>query len=85
MSFATRSGKTSRSPSVSVVVNCYGKNCLIQLKALSELISHRQSGVNNMSKEHKNKRDDKKKPALSPKEKKAAKLAKKDAKNVLGN
>jgi hypothetical protein len=30
-----------------------------------------------MSKEHKNKRDAKKKSALSPKEKKAAKLAKK--------
>ena len=38
-----------------------------------------------MSKEHKNKRDTKKKSALSPKEKKAAKLAKKDAKNILGN
>lgn len=31
-----------------------------------------------MSKEHKDKRDTKKKAALSPKEKKAAKLAKKD-------
>ena len=39
-----------------------------------------------MSKEHKNKRDAKKKSALSPKEKKAAKLAKKsNTKNVLGN
>ena len=38
-----------------------------------------------MSKEHKNKRDTKKKPTLSPKEKKAAKLTKKDTKNVLGN
>ncbi len=38
-----------------------------------------------MSKEHKNKRAEKKKPAMSPKEKKAAKLAKKDSKNVLGN
>ena len=38
-----------------------------------------------MSKEHKNKRDTKKKAALSPKEKKAAKLAKKDTKNILGN
>jgi hypothetical protein len=38
-----------------------------------------------MSKEHKNKRDTKKKPAMSPKEKKAEKLAKKDSKNVLGN
>ena len=38
-----------------------------------------------MSKEHKNKRDTKKKPAMSPKEKKAEKLAKKDTKNVLGN
>jgi hypothetical protein len=38
-----------------------------------------------MSKEHKNKRDAKKKPALTHKEKKAAKLVKKDTKNVLGN
>ena len=39
-----------------------------------------------MSKEHKNKRDAKKKPAMSPKEKKAEKLAgKKDIRNVLGN
>jgi|TARA_B110000977_G_scaffold75131_1_gene101413 hypothetical protein len=37
-----------------------------------------------MSKEHKNKRDVKKKPALSPKDKKAAKAAKKDSKNVSG-
>jgi len=33
----------------------------------------------------KNKRDIKKKPALSPKEKKAAKNDEKDTKNVLGN
>jgi hypothetical protein len=32
-----------------------------------------------MSKEHKNKRE------MSPKEKKAAKLAKKDTRNILGN
>jgi hypothetical protein len=41
--------------------------------------------VNNMSKEHKNKRDTKKKPAMTPKEKKAAKKEKKDTNNVLGN
>ena len=38
-----------------------------------------------MSKEHKNKRDAKKKPALSPKEKKVAKQLKKDTRNVLRN
>ena len=38
-----------------------------------------------MSKEHKNKRDAKKKPALSPKEKKAAKQGKKEARDILGN
>jgi hypothetical protein len=38
-----------------------------------------------MSKEHKNKRDTKKKPAMTPKEKKAAKKGKKDTNNVLGN
>lgn len=38
-----------------------------------------------MSKEHKNKRDSKKKAVMSPKEKKAAKQAKKETKDVLGN
>jgi hypothetical protein len=38
-----------------------------------------------MSKEHKNKRDEKKKAVMSPKEKKAAKAAKKDTRNILGN
>jgi len=38
-----------------------------------------------MSKEHKNKRDTKKKPAMSPKEKKAAKQTKKDTRNILGS
>jgi hypothetical protein len=38
-----------------------------------------------MSKEQKNKRDVKKKSLLSPKEKKAAKQSKKEAKNVLGH
>jgi hypothetical protein len=38
-----------------------------------------------MSKEHKNKRDTKKKAALTPKEKKAAKQERKDTRNVLGN
>ncbi len=36
-----------------------------------------------MSKEHKNKRDAKKKPQMSPKEKKAAKLAKKNTRDIL--
>ena len=36
-----------------------------------------------MSKEHKNKRDAKKKPAMTLKEKKAAKLVKKNTRNVL--
>ncbi len=38
-----------------------------------------------MSKEHKNKRDTKKKAAMSPKEKKAAKQLKKETKKFLGN
>ena len=38
-----------------------------------------------MSKEHKNKRDTKKKAAMSPKEKKAAKQLKKETKNIPGN
>ena len=35
-----------------------------------------------MSKEHKNKRDTKKKPVMSPKEKKAAKAIKNNTKNI---
>lgn len=38
-----------------------------------------------MNKEHKNKRDIKKKPVMSPKEKKAAKLAKKDTPDSMGH
>jgi hypothetical protein len=38
-----------------------------------------------MSKERKSVKADKKKPAMTPKEKKAAKRAKKDPKNVLGS
>jgi hypothetical protein len=60
-------------------------NTVDLIEGLLELIPHCLPGVNNMSKEHKNKRDTKKKPALSPKEKKAAKLVRKDTKNILGN
>ncbi len=38
-----------------------------------------------MSKEHKNKRDTKKKAAMTPKEKKAAKQVKKDTRFISGN
>jgi hypothetical protein len=41
--------------------------------------THPLSGVNNMSKEQKGNKESKKKPAMSPKEKKAAKKAKKDS------
>ena len=50
-----------------------------------ELVPNCLPGVKIMSKEHKNKRDTKKKPVLSPKEKKAAKQGRKEGKNVLGN
>jgi len=40
-----------------------------------------QFGVDTMSKEQKSNKEDKKKPALSPKEKKALKKAKKDSKD----
>jgi len=42
--------------------------------------SHQSVGAAIMSKEQKSNREDKKKPALSPKEKKAAKKSKKDSK-----
>ncbi len=41
---------------------------------------HPLFGANTMSKEQKSNKEDKKKPALSPKEKKAVKKSKKDAK-----
>ena len=50
-----------------------------------ELVPHWVPGSNHLSKEHKNKRDAKKKAAMSPKEKKAAKPAKKYTRDVLGN
>ncbi|MGZ8947555.1 MAG: hypothetical protein ACXW1W_19285 [Methylococcaceae bacterium] len=43
--------------------------------------THQSVGVNAMSKEQKSNKEDKKKPALSPKEKKAAKKSKKDSKS----
>ena len=43
--------------------------------------NHQFFGVSTMSKEQKSNKEDKKKPALSPKEKKAVKKSKKDAKS----
>jgi hypothetical protein len=43
--------------------------------------THQLFGASTMSKEQKSNREDKKKPALSPKEKKAAKKSKKDSKS----
>ena len=43
--------------------------------------NHQSVRVNVMSKEQKSNREDKKKPVLSPKEKKAAKKSKKDSKS----
>jgi len=72
--------------SISVVANSSSEiHSAIGIGQL-ELIFHCFAGVKIMSKEHKNKRDEKKKAVLSPKEKKAAKLAKKEVpRNVLGN
>jgi hypothetical protein len=47
-------------------------------------IPHQLSGVRSMSKEQKSNKETKKKPALTPKEKKAAKKSKKESKNVFG-
>ncbi|MDO9270173.1 MAG: hypothetical protein Q7T96_13790 [Methylobacter sp.] len=43
--------------------------------------NHQLFGVSAMSKEQKSNKEDKKKPALSPKEKKAVKKSKKDSKS----
>jgi hypothetical protein len=42
-------------------------------------------GVKSMTKERRTYREDKKKPAMTPKEKKAAKKSKKESKDFLGN
>lgn len=47
-------------------------------------ISHQLLGVKNMGKEQKHSKENKKKPAMTPKEKKAAKKAKKESKGQLG-
>ena len=44
-------------------------------------IPHQLFGASTMSKEQKSNKEDKKKPALSPKEKKAVKKSKKDSKS----
>jgi hypothetical protein len=72
--------------SISVVANASSRFPSTRWNRRQGAIFHCSAGVKIMSKEHKNKRDEKKKAVLSPKEKKAAKLAKKTvAKNVLGN
>jgi len=77
--------KTDYSSSISADANNFSQIESALKNGLLELIPHCLPRVNNMSKEHKNKRDAKKKPAMTPKEKKAAKLAKKDTRNILGN
>jgi predicted metalloprotease len=72
--------------SISVVANCSSQIHSATWIVRRELKFHCFAGVKIMSKEHKNKRDEKKKAVLSPKEKKAAKLARKEVpRNVLGN
>jgi hypothetical protein len=48
-------------------------------------IAYQLSGVNFMTKERKSNREDKKKPAMTAKEKKAAKKSKKESRAFLGN
>jgi len=65
------------------------KRCQINLQNIGISVSfewifrkpHQLFGASAMSKEQKSNKEDKKKPALSPKEKKAVKKSKKDAKS----
>jgi hypothetical protein len=55
------------------------QRCIIVLECLCDR-TPQGYGANTMPKELKNKRESKKKPAMTPKEKKAAKRSKKEAK-----
>jgi hypothetical protein len=48
-------------------------------------ITHQLSGAEIMTKERRTQKEDKKKPVLTPKEKKAAKRARKESSDFLGN
>jgi hypothetical protein len=53
--------------------------------AVFVLITHQLFGVETMTKERKSQKEDKKKPAMTPKEKKAAKRSRKESRDFLGN
>ena len=48
-------------------------------------ITHQLFGAETMTKERRSNKEDKKKPALTPKEKKAAKRSRKESRDFLGN
>jgi hypothetical protein len=48
-------------------------------------ITHQLSGAETMTKERRSQKEDKKKPAMTPKEKKAAKRSRKESTDFLGN
>ena len=53
------------------------------MAAVCLTITHQLSGANIMTKERSSHREDKKKPAMTPKEKKAAKKSKKESRDFL--
>jgi hypothetical protein len=48
-------------------------------------ITHQVFGAEPMTKERRSQKEDKKKPAMTPKEKKAAKRSRKESRDFLGN
>jgi hypothetical protein len=48
-------------------------------------ITHQLFGAETMTKERRSQKEDKKKPAMTPKEKKAAKRSRKESRDFLGN
>jgi hypothetical protein len=61
---------------------CDAESHMEERRAAAMTAPHTELGVNTMPKEIKNKREEKKKATLTPKEKKAAKRSKKESKRV---
>jgi len=55
------------------------------MEVVNVKINHQLSGAEPMTKERRTQKEDKKKPAMTPKEKKAAKRSRKESRDFLGN
>lgn len=64
---------------VCIIDDALAGRCLLHERQITPIPQYLEKSI--MSKEQKSNKEDKKKPALSPKEKKAAKKSKKDSKD----